>query len=140
MSSYLASNTSNTQCEGPFPGIINNCSSFGGICILPFCISKDEYEFHLDYRWWIEGVGSASIGVLGLLFNMTTIIVVLGSDLAANFFNWLLVFLALFDNLFLINRILESFRNHVINSEIHKYAFVSFLYYAVYKLSRCIQA
>ena len=107
----------------------SSCSSFGGYCILPDCISKDKLNFHLDYVWWMDGVVPLVISVIAILFNLTTIIVVLGSELAANFFNWLLVFLAIFDNLFLLNRILESFRNHFVSTELHDYVFVYFLYY-----------
>ena len=106
-----------------------NCSSFDDECILPECITQEKFDFYLNYIWWMDGVGSLVIGLIGILFNLTTIVVVLGSELAANFFNWLLVFLAIFDNFFLLNRILESFRNHFISTELHNYVFVSFLYY-----------
>ena len=100
------------QCQNSCQILIGelNCSSFNGTCILPACIPEDKFNFHSDYRWWMEGAGSMMICLVGLLFNLTTIIVVLGSELAANFFNWILVFLAIFDNLFLLNRISESFR------------------------------
>ena len=97
-------------------------------CVLPFLITDNQWTFYDNISWWLEGLGSIIIGSLGIIFNITTIIVVLGSDLAASFFNWLLVCLALFDSLFLLTGILEAFRNHVGSSYVHDYVFVMFLY------------
>ena len=122
---------SNSACQPECQIMITelNCTSFYDECILPKCITKEQFEFHSNYVWWMDGVGSLMISSIGILFNLTTIVVVLGTELAANFFNWLLVFLAIFDNFFLLNRIFESFRNHFISTEFHNYVFVSFLYY-----------
>ena len=101
-----------------------------GSCILPYEISIEQWEWYNDYAWWIEGFGCILIGSLGILLNTTSMVVLMGSFLGASFFNWLLVFLALFDNLFLVNGILEAFRNHVGEEapHHHHYIFVNFLY------------
>ena len=99
-------------------------------CTLPYEISNEQWLWYNDYAWWIEGFGCILIGSLGILLNTTSMVVLMGSFLGASFFNWLLVFLALFDNLFLVNGILEAFRNHVGEEapHHHHYIFVNFLY------------
>ena len=86
----------------------------------------------------MEGVGSVTIGLLGIVFNLTTISVVLGSELAAYFFNWLLVCVATFDNLHLLNGILEAFRNHFGISQLN-YTFVYFLHYFRSVIMCCLE-
>ena len=99
-------------------------------CTLPYEIPQENWLWYASYAWWMEGFGSIWIGSLGILLNFTSISVLLGSVLGASFFNWLLVFLAFFDSLFLLNGILEAFRNHISGepSYHHDYAFVNFLY------------
>ena len=98
-------------------------------CTLPYDISAEQWMWYSDYSWWMEGFGSLFVGFVGILLNITTVVVLLSSFLGASFFNWLLVCLAIFDSLFLLNGVLEAFRNHVGNaSYIHNYMFVNFLY------------
>ena len=104
---------------------IANVSSF---CVLPKEITEYQWAFYNDFLWWLEGFGSIVIGFIGIFFNLITILVLLGSELAASFFNWLLVSLAVFDVLILLNGILEAFRNHIGSSNVHVYIFVTFLY------------
>ena len=99
-----------------------------GSCVLPVPITLNQWEFYDNISWWLEGFASILIGSMGIIFNLTTINVLLGSDLAASFFNWLLVCLAVFDNLFLLTGILDAFRNHIGSSSLHNYVFVIFLY------------
>ena len=102
-----------------------NVSSF---CVLPQHITENQWAFYNDFLWWLEGFGSVLIGCIGIFFNLITILVLLGSELAASFFNWLLVSLALFDVFILLNGILEALRNHIGSSNLHVYIFVTFLY------------
>jgi len=97
-------------------------------CLLPHEITEAQWEFYYTFLWWLEGFGSLSIGLIGICFNILTICVLLGSELAASFFNWLLVCLSVFDSLFLLNGILEAFRNHFGSTNYHVYMFVVFLY------------
>ena len=97
-------------------------------CILPYDITENQWIFYESFTWWIEGFGSVLIGSMGIFFNLTTIWVLLGSELAASFFNWLLVCLAVFDSFFLLNGILEALRNHLGSTSIHNYLFVVFLF------------
>ena len=98
-------------------------------CTLPYEITSEQWSWYKEYSWWMEGFGSILIGSIGILLNITTIVVLLGTFLGASFFNWLLVFLALFDSMFLLNGILEAFRNHIGHAPYyHHYIFVIFLY------------
>ena len=97
-------------------------------CTLPHEISDHQIETYSDFSWWLEGFGAVLIGSCGTILNTTSIIVLLGSALRASFFNWLLACLALFDNLFLLNGILEALRNHLGSVPLHDYVFVMFLF------------
>ena len=99
-----------------------------GSCILPLPIADEQWKLYETISWWLEGCGSIIIGLMGIIFNLTTINVLFGSDLASSFFNWLLVCLAIFDNLFLLTGILEAFRNQIGSSSLHNQVFVMFLY------------
>ena len=106
----------------------NETTVFTGFCILPEDITEKQWQFYHAFTWWLEGFGSALIGSVGLFFNLITILVLLGGDITASFFNWLLVCLAGFDAFFLLNGILEAFRNHLGSTNFHVYIFVVFLY------------
>ena len=54
---------------------------------------------------------------------------ILRSELASFLFNWLLLCLAVFDNLHLLNGILEAFRKYFQHSQLLDYFFVYFLHY-----------
>ena len=98
-------------------------------CTLPYDIPAEKWVWYNGYAWWMEGFGSLFIGSIGILLNITTVGVLLGSFLGASFFNWLLVCLSLFDSLFLLNGVLEAFRNHVGEASYHHHlVFVNFLY------------
>ena len=104
-----------------------NDSNIG--CLLPHPISEDQWVFYNTFAWWVEGFGSVLIGLIGIFFNTTTIFVLLGSELAANFFNWLLVCLAVFDSFFLLNGILEALRTHLdMSTNFHTFMFAVFLF------------
>ena len=108
--------------------IVNTSESYNPSCVRPDSITDDQMTVYLLILWWLEGFGSIVICTIGIVFNLTTIMVVLGSELAATFFNWLLIFLAIFDNFFLLSGVLEAFRNHIGSSVLHDYVFVIFLF------------
>ena len=105
---------------------INDTSHFN--CESYTDISESKWLFYNVYVWWVEGIGSIFTGVIGIFFNITTICVLLSTDLSASFFNWLLVCLSLFDAIFLLSGILEAFRSHIGSTNIHNLLFVEFLY------------
>ena len=111
-----------------FASDVNNESYIG--CVLPHTITDDQWKVYDSLEWWLEGVGTVIIGVLGVFLNIITIFVLLNGELASSFFNWLLTSLALFDSLFLLSGISEAFRNHLVGgvSYYHDLLFVTFLY------------
>ena len=72
-------------------------------CILPHVINEEQWMWYNDYSWWVEGFGSVLIGIIGIVLNLISSAVLLGSSLGGYFFNWLLVCLAVFDSLFLLS-------------------------------------
>ena len=109
-----------------------NCTlpqSIRATCVQPYQLDDSHLYFSLTYLWWMEGVGTTMVGSIGIIFNVIIIFVVLGSELAAYFFNWLLVCLAVFDSFHLLNGVLEAFRNYFGSSKLHDYVFVYFLHY-----------
>ena len=107
---------------------LNATHATNSTCMLPYNISQQQLDLYDDISWWVEGFGAVLIGTCGTVFNATSIIVLLGSALRESFFNLLLACLALFDNLFLLNGILEAFRNHLGSVPYHDYVFVAFLF------------
>ena len=83
----------------------------------------------MSYSWWVEGIGSVVVASSGIISNIVISVVILESELAAFFFNWLLLCLAFFDNFYLLNAILEAFRKYFIGSQLNKYFFVYFFHY-----------
>ena len=68
-------------------------------------ISRKQILFYVDYSWWLSGIGTLSIASLGIIFNSMVIYVLCDKRMISSFFNRLLVFLAIVDNLFLANSI-----------------------------------
>ena len=98
------------------------------MCIQPSPITDEQALYMFEIDWWLQGLGSIVLGCTGLIFNVATMIIVLRSELAAWFFNWLLMCLSMFDNFFLAVGIYEGIRNHFAdNSSILSYGSV-FLY------------
>ena len=60
-----------------------------------------HYELLDHLSWWFEGVGLVSVACYGILLNCVAIIILRTKKLA-NFFNSLLVWLSIFDALFLL--------------------------------------
>ena len=69
-------------------------------------MTLDEVEEHFErmkmYSWWFEGFGLIFVASYGGLFNMVAISLLLFTELANSYFNILLAWLAIFDNLYLL--------------------------------------
>ena len=63
---------------------------------------KNSWINYTNNIWWLEGVGILFIAVYGVLLNTIAIIFLVFTELASSFFNILLAWLAIFDNLFLL--------------------------------------
>ena len=94
--------------------------------------SEKIYE---DFSYWTENVAQSVIGVVGITANTIAIPILISRDMFS-IFNCLLMFLAIFDNIFIICQLLEAQRKMTntneldedIFSQAHEYAFAYFLY------------
>ena len=90
-------------------------------------LSPEENDFLETYTWWVEMFGNLFIGIVGVILNFITMIVLSTSTMRNNFFNRLLICLAVFDNLYLFCEISEVFRLwHY--TFVQQHAFAAFVY------------
>ena len=95
--------------------------------------SKAAEEMYTHFSYWTEYVIQSIIGVAGIAAN-TVAIPVLCSREMNSIFNRLLMFLAIFDNFFIICQMLEAHRkmtntnNLEAFNQAHEYVFAYFLY------------
>ena len=80
-----------------------------------------------NFVWWVEVCGNIPVCFAGVLLNCITIIVLSSSTMRTNFFNRLLICLAIFDNIYLLCEISEVFR-HRFSSYGQQHVFVNFVY------------
>ena len=83
--------------------------------------------FIKKYSALIELCGNLPIGVVGVILNCVTLVVLSSPSMRNNFFNRLLICLSLFDNVYLLCEVSEVFR-HRINTYLHQSIFVYFVY------------
>ena len=81
---------------------------------LPLNLSCPEFtefssEMLTQVSFWVEGALSCSVAMAGFLGNVGSVVILSGKEMR-NSFNWLLIGLACFDNVYLLGSILESFR------------------------------
>ena len=93
-----------------------------------------QLEVYETFVWWTECVAQSIIGITGIIAN-TVAIPVLCSKSMYSIFNCLLVYLAIFDNIFIVCQILEAkrkmtnnFKGHYAFDQIHEHIFGYFLY------------
>ncbi|TRY61496.1 hypothetical protein TCAL_05718 [Tigriopus californicus] len=79
------------------------------------------------YTWWMECVGEIGIGLMGLIGNCIAL-PILYSKLVSSIFNKMLVFLTIFDNIFIICCVLESIRKYIFTSNAQQLIFIYLLY------------
>ena len=87
-----------------------------------------EQKIHFqNYSWWVETMGNLCCGCIGIFLNSVTINVFSSPALRKNFFNRLLICLAIFDTLYITCEISEVFR-HRYNTFLQQSIFVNFVY------------
>lgn len=94
------------------------------------CPEFTEYSTNLlnEITFWVEGVLSCSIAIAGFFGNVGSTMILSGKEMR-NSFNWLLIALACFDNIYLLGSILESFRKDFqLESHTHVILFPYLLY------------
>ena len=85
-----------------------NCSEF----------TEFSEQMLTQVSFWVEGFLSCSIAMAGFLGNVGSAVILSGKEMR-NSFNWLLIGLACFDNIYLLGSILESFRKDFGMVDIH---------------------
>ena len=68
-----------------------------------------QLEVYETFVWWTECIAQSIIGIAGIIAN-TVAIPILCSKKMYSIFNRLLVFLAIFDNVFIVCQLLEAKR------------------------------
>ena len=91
-------------------------------------LTREHEQFFLDYLWWFEAVVPSIMCTSGFSLNMVTIVVLAGATMRNDFFNQLLICLAISDSLFLISGISEIVRKNTEESKDYDEVFVCFLY------------
>ena len=89
--------------------------------------TREQILYFNDLRWWVETIGNLCCGCVGLLLNSITIHVFSSPALRKNFFNRLLICLAIFDSLYITCEISEVFR-HRYSTFLQQSIFVNFVY------------
>ena len=90
-------------------------------------LSLEQESFLKNYAWWVEMCGNLFIGVLGVILNSIAVIVLSTSTMRNNFFNRLLICLAIFDNLYLFCELSELFRLRYYTF-VQQHMFANFIY------------
>ena len=90
--------------------------------------TEERQQFYNNFRWWLEVPGTIIIGSIGTAFNSISILTLLNKTMASTFFNRLLTCLAIFDSLYLANRMAEAVTTHLIMSHSSLAFFVQYLY------------
>ena len=71
-------------------------------------ISDDQINFYDRYAWWLKGIVSVSIAVLGIVLNLIAVYILCHKEMRESFFHRLLICLTIVDSLFLANGIYVS--------------------------------
>ena len=80
-------------------------------------------------QWWIDYVAILFVGIIGFLGNSLVIPILLSSEKLDSTFNKLLIWLSVYDNLFIFTIVSEAFRKFVTKDFLfHKHVFAYFLY------------
>ena len=90
-------------------------------------LTLEQKLFFDQYTWRLETFGNLVFGSVGILLNLVTIVVFSATTMRNNFFNRLLICLAVFDTLYLSCEISEVFR-HRHATLLHQQVFVRFVY------------
>lgn len=99
---------------------LNNTSS---------CPSADDLAFYGNVSYWTEGILEIGLCFVGLVANCVAIPILCSKKMSSTF-NRLLVFLSIFDNVFIFCCVLESVRKYHGSCDAHLWLFVHVLYQA----------
>ena len=97
-----------------------------------------EYTFQQDYGWWIHGVASISIGIIGIMVNVIFIRVLLSAEFRKILFNKLITCLTIADLIFLLCSVYDSLRSHILQlNTCSMQGYIQLLIYPIRKISMC---
>ena len=112
---------------------VTNCVVINCNMTEPDIAYEIQYHAYESICWWVENVAQGIIGIAGILANTVAIPVLCSKDMYG-IFNRLLIFLAIFDNVFIICQILEAKRKltntfgYFEFDQLHEHVFGYFLY------------
>ena len=70
-------------------------------------ISQEQRDQHYElqdiFSWWFEGIGLVFVACYGVLLNSISISILRTKELQKSFFNLLLVWLSIFDTLYVLS-------------------------------------
>ena len=89
--------------------------------------SPEQTKFLKSCAWWIETCGNLPIATIGIVLNSIALLVLSSSTMRSNFFNRLLFFLAICDNIYLFCEVTEVFRHHHLTF-VQQHTFVNVIY------------
>ena len=90
-------------------------------------LSSKQEQFIDDFFWWIEICGNLPVSLVGVVLNCITLIVLSTPTMRINFFNRLLICLAISDNIYLLCEVSEVFR-HRYHTYVQQHAFINIVY------------
>ena len=100
--------------------------------------SKNEESFEEQHGWWVHGVASITIGIVGIIVNIIFIRVLVSVEFRKILFNKLITCLTVADLIFLLCSVYDSLRSHVLlfNTCSLK-GYLQLMIYPVRKISMC---
>ena len=76
--------------------------------------SESESVFEEQHGWWVHGVASIAIGIVGIVVNLIFIRVLVSVEFRKILFNKLITCLTIADLVFLLCSVYDSFRSHIL--------------------------
>ena len=94
----------------------------------PEVLSESQTSLIVALSWWINIFACIFVGILGLVLNLVSIIVLLRPQMWNSFFNRLMMCLSVFDSGFVLCGFIEIARHHWGSTKFPQYLFANVLY------------
>ena len=100
--------------------------------------SEGELKFEDQHGWWVHGVSSIIIGIVGIVVNIIFIRVLVSVEFRKILFNKLITCLTVADLIFLLCSVYDSFRSHILLFKPCSITgYLQLLVYPLRKISMC---
>ena len=96
----------------------NNLTSYTNLTCGKWELTQEENYVQEMHGWLVEGWFSVIVGLLGLVLNIITAYILSRNEFKNIFFNKLLICLAIFDILFLLNGLYKTLRINIMKTDI----------------------